>query len=1131
MVFMGFSLLVTSCTPIKVEAREEDEQTAIERALKEPMALQVQGGVKEGLALSFSTFELQIPGKEEKMSTLALNGASGMLQLESASLHGLGFGLNVPLDYNGVKRDFHFTLHHDAVYFSLDAEKDNKASYDLKFKSDLQSFDFGGVDEKTRGISYYEYGDLDYVLSEIFSVLEIDHLSFGQDSLLSKMVFDWNDIADSLDAIREFDANRFLWELPIGEERYEIGLCHDDDNVFSGIEFPLQRQEGDAIALTSGLKIRIKADIEETKDLSWDLPYAENEYIELVDSLSLFRRIANLAKRKTFNIGASFTLSHHEDAIEGDKDHFAKDAVDESCYINASAAVDLSANILGGLHVDAALGQSGGNEKEILIRTQESTKENDTDFFLNVNDILKIKASQNEASALFADLGDALGDESIQNASIMELLVSILSTLKGINDAITTIRESSFYQDIDEEHYEHILSAVNVIKAENNKISLQIDLANANMDGVAYVELNGEDIHSPLLSVQLDNVGVHGNNDSHTAFHLSGHLSLLDFDMPEFDGSAYAELTHLPHWSEEIKAIAKRDQLQARIEGYLLKLGTSSPANTNAWYGYGRSEQGFVFDGNIAFDLARKVGTGKMTFVDRKQDYVNDHTLKVDFTGEASPDDTDQNDMNGSGNQNAMYFEYNSQNDTSLSGYSSENRSEPTNKNGLKGRFSAHSNVGIFDVISELSNSTDVRFERLTNLVSSLSAETLLTKLLDGEYFELLTSHVLSKATISASKAEFEIAPGVVQPDHGLSLTIGYEDNGKPSTIEVSMILDGENESELYAKITLGDTTFDDSLFQFSDHNNANFNDYSSLKTLLEFALGTMTLGVTDLSSLTTYHLSGSIVATLLGIDLEVDVNVYIFLDGTNVKILAAIKVPYIVVATKAETVTNIFYETDGTNSAGTLYINRHTHTVGSPSVEHRKVKGEDFSENMVDWLTKYIFNFTSTVTNRFDEGTSSKGQAFHGEDIVESLSVKTASLSAPSWQFSIGLGALAHTSILGSLTGSISGKTVSYKDSNNKTYQKKSLYSLSGSTSLLAGFISAEVNFSIANISSNQYVDAWHNDNQAFVYYYKSKKVLFVTTYDLDKHTGTANALWNGSYGKTNSNSNYKDASWYTKP
>ena len=1108
---------------------QEEEHVAM--ATPSSFGLQVKSAIDEGLSLDFAEAKINIPGKAQGSANLiSLDGASLQIKLDELSLHGLNARLDAPIEYNGLKRELSIVLSQDQLYFSLDASQDENANYEFAYKASLDSYDLGEIDETTRGISYYEYGQLDYVLSEILIAMGIDSFSLSPSGMGSKILFDWDQILDSLEDLEEIDNHRFLWNLPVGEEVFPIGLVHEGDYVFSGVEFPLQTHPNDWASLRSGTQIRLKCTV---KSASFDniLPREESDYISLADSLGLWKRLASFASKKSFGVDVSFVLSHGEDEVLGDESHFAHAAVNEECALNLSADCDFRDGLLGAAHVEASMSQSGGESKSLLLHTEEGIHEDGIDFFLNVNDILKVQTNSLIASALYESLIDALSDPTIQNDSIRETFSSLLSTANAITKAIDAFRDTSLVRHLNEGVYQDLLSPIVNIETSDNQIVLTIDLSAASLEGTATVILSGISASAPLAQVTLNHVGICSDNDTRTRFYLNGSLSLVDYRKHSIDVSSYKALDHLPEWTEEIRSIARRDQLQVQIEGYMLTLGTAcNVVSQNASYGYHRNEQGFTFNGSIAFDLAQKLGTGKMVFTDRKESYVNDHSLTIDFTGEKEESDSDLNDMKGTGNHNAMFFEYHSRNVTAASGssaFDSENRKDPDNKNGLRGRFSVHSLSGVLEVISDLTSSDDPRFARLVNLVGSLQAKTLLSNALDGEYFELLTSKILSQVDIEENRTTIVVAPGVIQPHQGATLTIGYDEDGLPSTIEISMVLEGDSNKEIYAKITLGSTSFDTFPFAFEDHNESSFQDYSSLKTLLEFGLGTITLGVTDTSRLTTYHLGGTAEIKVIGITTTVSVDAWIYLDGAAVKVIAAINMENNI-AVNGDTSTNIFYETDGSDTAGTLYINRQ---VKRNNPEHRKVDGADFMDHLMEWMLKYILNFKDIITNAITNSDGSK-KALHGEDIVEKLQVSSASLQNPSWDFSINLGALAGTSMLNSLTGTIYGKTATYS-SAGKSYAKKTLYRLHGETSLLAGAISATLDFTVQNISSSgQYSDAWNNSG-AFLYYYAKDTILFVPVenYKLSKRNGSAESLWNGSYGKTSANSSYVNASKYVAP
>lgn len=1116
-----------------------------------------------GLRLDFDALDLKIPANEGRNENLfSLPGASAQIQLEKASLHSLSLGVDAPFDYNGVQRELSLTLREDNLYFSLSSDRDDRSSYSVKYCSSLAPYDNGGVDETTRGISYYEYGDLDYVVAELLTLCGVNEINLELSS--EGLSFDWDAILDSLDAIVAYDASRFLWEMPLGDTTLRFGLKHDSQGVLSGIELPLKESSNQGFAaINDNFELRIDATIAEDSALSWAPRYPVSEYVPLKDSLALFRQIAKFVKRRTFGIEAAFALSHTEDAVEGDDTHFATGAVSEDAYLNLSASADFSSTFFGGLHAELALGQTGGQEKDILLHSEDGTEDNNPNIYLNVNDILKVKTSVDVCDALIESLTDALGDESIQNDAIMELLSSLLSTANGISEAIKAVQNSAFYQNIDRKHFEDILQTIVDFTVAENSISLTIDLSAASLLGTITVILNGTNDQASLGKVILDHVGLRSGNDSKTTFIIDGELDIVPYQTVAFDPSGYAELTHLPSWTEEIRAIAQRDQLQVQLDGYALKTGTKSKITSTTANAYvydpvqkkGRTEQGMAFHGSMAFDLASRLGTGEMTFLDLKESYVNDHNLKIDVTGEEGENDSDQNDFQGSGNHNAMFFEYNSGNVTATknsNAYSSENRSEP-DYDALKGRFSVHSLNGIIDTVLELTESTDARFQRLTNLASSIMTESLLSKLLAGEYFELLSSKILTSVEIASDHTTFVLPAGLLQQHTGLTLKIGYDGQNMPFTIEVWMTLEGEeNDTEVYAKITLGETSFDAFPFQFATHNEGDFKDYSTIKQLLEFGLGTITLGVTDFSSVTTYHIGGRIDLKIVGTTYPISLDVFIYLNGTDIKILGSIYMPEVkplnlVAVTEADTYLNFYYESSGDDVEGDLYFRRITIEKGTSHISsdktettYKRVRGGDFGANLLEWLLNYMLNMGSIVTGNLNKDSSST-KSLHGEDLIRGWSIG-GSLANPEWTLVIGMKELIglDLDLFDDLTVTIKGKTASYSE-QGQNYSKKTLYSVTGDLNIkLIGIsaASAHIDLSIKNISSSGvYSNGWSSSSHKATIYQGVNHTTDGWIWTFDRYsiiTGSAipsSAFVDATYGKNTSNANYRNCPYYRTP
>ncbi|MBQ4255122.1 MAG: hypothetical protein II721_03895, partial [Bacilli bacterium] len=317
---------------------------------------------------------------------------------------------------------------------------------------------------------------------------------------------------------------------------------------------------------------------------------------------------------------------------------------------------------------------------------------------------------------------------------------------------------------------------------------------------------------------------------------------------------------------------------------------------------------------------------------------------------------------------------------------------------------------------------------------------------------------------------------------------------------------------------------------------------------LVRYLLDTITLGTTDTSSLTTYNIYFKVsvdIPLLNGLDTTIEGNAFIYLDGTNVKVLASIKYEKsssvgIHLIEEAGAV-NIFFETTGEDSEGDLYISRCIEDK-SDANSTRRVTGANFMDNIGSWLV-YILNLGDTISGNLNSTTSSK-EALHGEDLIKSFTT-AGSFDNPQWNIKVGLGAILPSSINGWVTIddptiAISGATVSYT-SGGKTYNRRTLSSLSTDINVeLISILSAKANLrvNIANVSNGKYTDGWNSGSTSAYYMtYKENKIPLIgivisTDYTLHTdHSGTPAAIFSGQYGKSSSNSTYRSTPYYVTP
>ena len=1087
---MGSFLL--SCSPNKVGALPEENEDI------EPLEIgyQLRDAVTGGLSLDIDQLSLKIPGKiEGKDNNVLIENGSINLRIDEPSIHGINASIDLPLDYNGLKREANLTLKNESLYFSLSWPNDGG----IKFKTNVTAYDESEEDELTRGIVYYEYGSLDYFVYSVLESFDIKEISLkGGDG--EKLAFDFEEFREATNHMVSLSEHYFRLDLPLGEDTLSFGLGSNEKGILNHVDFPLDNENNlSSFSFNDGFEISLSADINPSESPSFTLPYEEEDYLVLGDSLALVKEIGNKISHKKFGISANLDITHIEEEVIGDDTHFARDEIEEDGHLDLSANVDLSTsyNDVTG-EVDFS---SNGNDEYLALHIEE--EEGEGKAYINLNNILKAKTNIKTLSNFASSTGDALSDESIQNDTIMKVLSGFLVSLGSLSEAIDAIKESVVYTDINEGHYEGLISMVTSLTHANNEIYATLDLSKANGRGKAYVTLSSNNLD--LLSVTFESAGIVSSSSPKLSLILDGTLEVMDYEETAFDKTGYTELEHLPGLEDTINDIAENDQLSISLSGYFAKKGeTAVTSYTLPSYNGNKTldRQGFSFSGSLGFDLAEKIGTGKATITDHKEHFFQDHNLKVDVTGPSNETDSALKDYQGNeGDTGYMLVEYNSKNNSSKS---AEKRTEPEG-NPLKGRFSINSLNDVLDTVASLLSSTDPRFKRLTNSFSSLTSRTVLGALIDGRYLEVLASGFLLSANINnATRTDtFVIKQGVIHDDYPLNLRLKFAENytdsegidrvGKLETIEVYANSVKSDGNEIYVKIDFDSTDFSvnppDYNWIGSSYSLNDFISFSSLSHLVSFLLGTITLGVTDESYLTTYHLNASIPLKILTKTYNIDIDAFIYLDGAHIKLAANVTIPEIkpvgiVDVVSENTYTNIYYETNGDDSSGELYMERiriqkNTLTSDKTYSDKVRVKGSDFSDNLLDWLLKYILNMGSIITDNLSGDSSSK-QSIHGEDLIQSFST-SGSFENPVWNLSISMKALTHVSMFENLDLTINGKTVTYS-SNGKNYSKESLYSASGSLALkIIGIsaASATLSLSIKNITSiGKYENAWNSSS-----------------------------------------------------
>ena len=1122
LAFSAASCLINPSQTKAEKAPAKEESSFLEGNGAKRLASSLTSSLKQGLSLKANEFTL----KADEKNVFSFPGASLSLRLDELSLHGLDLTLSSEVAYNEENgRSIDARLIDDELYFALSSLDSSLSDYEVKYKVSTASYTYGengnSVDSITGGIYQYEYGRLDWIIEDILAILS----AYGYDTkpqiASSKLSFDFSAISASLEKMSESDAEShyFVWKLPLGDNTYVIGLQGDDEYRLSSIDFPA-KNSGASNKLPNGMELSLSLSLSSV-DAELAAPSDASSYLTLDNSIDLWERIADYAGKLSFSLEAShiesgvkqegLLLSHHEDAIPATATTIARAGVDEKLTLCLSGGADFSSKRLNELNADVSLIGAKQKRKIALAYIQG---ENDKRAFVNVNDILKVKTSKSTADAFISAFSTLLNDGSISN----EYLSSLFSALNSISEAFENLRQSLIGKDIEEGHYEHLLASLKSLKASNNNIEAVFDFSSAGGAGTLTFLLSGSSLSLAELTFSSFSLG---------GFGIDGTLKIGSYEGSEdINEDDYDEMDHLPTLTEQVQNLCQHYSASASVKGYVLDRNTSAVGGGDSRFaainGKTITEQGFSFEGDFAFNLQEKAAKASAIVLDRKEDYLNEHAISLQLDGE----------IGGSDETGEMLFSYDSSNDqhnNGISGYKELNYGniDEPNTDTLYGKFSVASINDILSLATSLLDSDDPRFSKFTSAGDAL-ATTLIAKLSQGQFAPLLSEKILTSLSKTGDRISAKIAKEVLGSEEDASLNLSFDSNGL-SYIDFGLVTESK---EIYVQldISVPNKTLTKSDLQISalENQRSSMTDFSSLSTLLEYVLGSATLGE-DENSVSTYHLNGKATLAIGIFDKDVNFDIYISLDGAEVKVIGFLNLPMIaganasVLSFGGTRYCEFYYHTSGDDSDGTLFLHRvdNANTSGYRKEYYAKVKGSDFMANIKDWMLSYMLGMEDVIMKLINKSSSDKANSLHGEELVSSYSYSSSS-GSPSWVIKSDLSSLS-TVISSPLEMTLNGKEVSVGNTKEKT-----LCSASGSLALAEDVLKINFSAALSNVSSGSYVSVWNNptsEDTVTLRYVSSKKVQTSQSH--------ASASYEANYYKNGyvTSGNFASSSTYVTP
>lgn len=1065
------SLLLASYSPKNKATAQPEESTDAtnEPTLNAPsFPQQLLSSLAEGLSLDIQG-AIDLGGVD---NVIKINDGRLDLAISSFSMHGISLFADLPLTYNEQSLNLALNLHNDWLYVQL-TDPTRYDEVELSYKVSLSSMDVtdenGPVeDELTGGIIYYDYGMLDYCIDTILNAITDGGYQY-QVSPSKTSPIDAMAILESLNNVSldpAYDDNaHYLWELPIGEMTLPIGL------VGNGILEAINLPNTDSYFVNDGIGYSLNATLADRK-ANFAVDPAALEYPELNDSLELFKKIALLAVAPQFNLSTGedgVTVKHSEAAYDGGDYGFARPAIEETAIMKLDSSVDVGGETLKGLSIAASTSCNNHSQSLQIDLVGDNA-------YLSLNGVVNAYSELSTITALIDSLGGVFGEA----AASYDVLFAFLK----LNDFISPILNSSLIASLREGRYEEIITLVDSLHNEDNKIVATLDLDKVGLKGQVALTLDGKS--NELARIELKEAGA-----SNLTF--DGTITIENYVAPEpIDPTLYHHLTHLPTLADGLASFNEARNGSFQVTGYFGKLSEATVPSEIADLAY--MQTGFGFRGQAAFDIESQSGMANLTVYDRKAEYRNNHHLQLSYSDQGYVDSQGEK-------KNSLLFHYDSKNTEPIPDGESGSRTNPNDADGLNGRMEEATFTSMIKVAKTFLTSSDPRFERLTNMFSSVMNSGLIYLLTNSKFLEAISSEFIIAASFSEARDSISFSPDAFGTSEPIEIALNYAESGLASIELKTAIGSVESLQNVYIRIeNMESKEVTEIKQQIADvFGNAvyTFTDFSSLGSLMDYFEGSLTLGATENNGYTsTYRLTGSmdIDMPLYG-EVKTNFDAFIRLQGSEIMMFFSLNEPlknimnigFDLTRTSGTRYVNLYYYINGNDTAnpdGWAYVEQYDvesfWISSSVTARTAKIKGENFNANLLGHILQTTLGYRDLVKDIIDGIKIDTTKAIHGEDLLKDFSSSLDSAGNPSWTFNLGLAAIP-MQMLGSNSDvaqlSDLPLTIGSSTLNNG---EKTLSSFAGSLSVsVASLLNVSVSFSgsLTNIANGVYQDVFASD------------------------------------------------------
>lgn len=430
-------------------------------------------------------------------------------------------------------------------------------------------------------------------------------------------------------------------------------------------------------------------------------------------------------------------------------------------------------------------------------------------------------------------------------------------------------------------------------------------------------------------------------------------LSFLDYQEPLFNKAEYVAIDPLFGLIDTVEYLSTQTRFRVEMDALIDKQGTDKDVSMS---------------GGVQFDLADMFGYGQLEIVDSDEYH---HVIKGEMK-----------------NSDEFFFTYN---------------------NKLKGKFSSQTLIDMKDLaVSVIANPDKHFMELFADFLYKLQNSPL-SLILGGDYGLLLEYELISNLSVTSTALECDLSLDIL--DMGLDslhLVLHYEENAEGRLdikgLTISELALGDSEVTVELRLKAFDETLESTRLNLND----TYLDFSDIKVLLEFGIET--------SKFEYYHISGNAVATVLGYDIKVPMDVKVRDENGKIKVHARlIKIPTIVgvnqkAFTSLDRSAELFYDGEY------IYIDRFDDYLIAKNDVHytKKCTTKYFIDNIVMILCDDILGLNDSILDDVEKSESSEKEQVQMkyEDIVQGFELIRGE-EIDTFKFEISLFALTQDKML----------------------------------------------------------------------------------------------------------------------